>query len=80
MALQRIAALYRIEAEIRGLSAAERQSARQARSKPLLTELRIWFDAQMMKLFARGPTAEAISYALNHWTGYCGSATKTVSR
>ena len=68
-ALQRIAALYRIETDIRGLTAEERQSARQARSKPLLTELRTWFDAQMAKLFARGPTAEAIGYALNHWDG-----------
>ncbi len=68
-ALQRIAALYRIETDIRGLTAEERQSARQARSKPLLAELRAWFDAQMTKLFARGPTAEAIGYALNHWDG-----------
>jgi transposase len=68
-ALQRIAALYRIETDIRGLSAEERQSARQTRSKPLLAELRTWFDAQMTKLFARGPTAEAIGYALNHWDG-----------
>jgi transposase len=68
-ALQRIAALYRIETDIRGLTAAERRATRQARSKPLLAELRTWFDAQMTKLFARGPTAEAIGYALNHWDG-----------
>jgi hypothetical protein len=68
-ALERIAALYRIEADIRGLSAEERRSARQARSRPLLTDLRAWFDAQFAKLFARGPSAEAIGYALNHWDG-----------
>jgi hypothetical protein len=33
--------------------------------------LRAWFEAQHAKLFARGPTAEAIGYALNHWDGWC---------
>jgi transposase len=42
---------------------------RQAESKPLVTELRIWFEAQIAKLPARSPTADAIRYALNHWNG-----------
>jgi hypothetical protein len=37
-ALQRIAALYEIEAEIRGLSAEDRRAARQLRTKPLLEQ------------------------------------------
>ena len=68
-ALQRIAALYKIEDRIRGKSAADRLAVRQAESRPLVTELRVWFDAQIAKLPARGPTAEAIRYALNHWGG-----------
>lgn len=68
-ALGRIAALYRIEAEIRGLSAAERRTHRQDRSTALVVDLRAWFEAQHRKLFTRGPTAEAIGYALNHWDG-----------
>jgi hypothetical protein len=35
----------------------------------LVTALRIWFEAQVAKLPARGPTADAIRYALNHWDG-----------
>src|SRR5208283_5934949 len=68
-ALKRIAALYEIEADIRGRSAADRRTVRQAESKPLVAELRIWFEAQIAKLPARGPMAEAIRYALNHWDG-----------
>ena len=67
--LQRIAALYEIEARVRGKSRADRLAVRQAESKPLVAELRIWFEAQIAKLPARSPTAEAIRYALNHWDG-----------
>jgi len=68
-ALRRIAALYAIEQRIRGKSPADRLAVRQAESKPLVAELRIWFEAQIAKLPARGPTAAATRYALNHWAG-----------
>jgi transposase len=68
-ALARIAALYRIEAGIRGTSAEDRLAARQAESRPLVLDLRAWFEMQMTRLAARGPTADAIRYALNHWDG-----------
>ena len=77
--LQRIAALYEIEARVRGKSAADRLAVRQAESKPLVTELRNWFEAQIAKLPARGPTADAIRYALNHWDGWSGSSTMAAS-
>ena len=68
-ALARIAALYRIEAEVRGKAAAERLAVRQARSQPLVADLHTWFEAQVTRLPARGPLAGAIRYALNHWSG-----------
>jgi transposase len=68
-ALARIAALYRIEAEVRGQDAGHRLEVRQAKSRPLVADLRVWFEAQAAKLPARGPTAGAIRYALNHWDG-----------
>jgi transposase len=67
--LQRIGALYAIEARVRGKTAEERLAVRQAESRPLVKELRVWFEAQVTKLPARSPTAEAIRYALNHWPG-----------
>jgi hypothetical protein len=67
--LKRIAAFYEIEERVRGKSAADRRTLRQAESKSLVADLRVWFEAQITKLPARGPTAEAIRYALNHWDG-----------
>jgi transposase len=67
--LKRIAALYEIEERVRARSAADRLALRQAESKPLVADLRIWYEARIAKLPARGPTAEAIRYALNHWDG-----------
>ena len=34
-----------------------------------MADLRAWFEMQHAKMFARGPTAAAIGYALNHWDG-----------
>jgi transposase len=67
--LERIAALYRIEGEIRGKGAEIRQAVRDERSRPLVEAMRQWLEAQLPKLARGSPTADAIRYALNHWTG-----------
>ncbi|MFP3386124.1 IS66 family transposase, partial [Tritonibacter sp. SIMBA_163] len=43
-ALRRIAELYRIESEIRGQAAGERQAIRAERSRPLVEAMRTWID------------------------------------
>ena len=68
-ALHRIAAVYAIEAEIRGQGAAQRLAVRQRRSRPFVSELFIWFEAQLARLPRSSPTAEAIRYAVNHREG-----------
>jgi transposase len=67
--LQRIAALYAVEVEIRGKPPGIRQAARQAKSKPMVEMLFTWLETQLARLPAGSPTAQAIRYALNHRNG-----------
>jgi transposase len=66
-ALERIAALYGIEKEIRGRPAEERRQIRNARARPLLESLRQWFEATLPKLSRKSDTTAAIRYALSRW-------------
>jgi transposase len=68
-ALVRIAALYAIEAEIRGRTADERRQARQLRTKPLIDALRPWLEAKLAAVSGKSTIAEAIRYALSRWDG-----------
>ena len=68
-ALRRIAALYAVEAEVRGKPPDLRRAARQAKSRALVEELFTWLGAQLARLPGRAPTAGAIRYALNHREG-----------
>lgn len=66
-ALERIAALYAVEAEIRGSPPQRRREVRQARSRPLLIEMHTWLTDQLGKLSRKSETAAAVQYALNRW-------------
>jgi transposase len=68
-ALQRIAALYQIEAAIRGTSAEHRRSVRQQRSRPLAEAMHEWLVQQLGRISGSSKLAEAIRYSLNHWMG-----------
>ena len=66
-AIERIAALYAIEAEIRGSTADVRKAVRQARAAPLLDNIRNWLENTLAKLSRKSDTAAAIRYALSRW-------------
>ena len=67
--LQRIAALYAIEAEIRGKAPEVRRAVRQERSRSLVDDLFAWLTERLARLPSGSPTAQAIRYALNHREG-----------
>src|ERR1700757_5187716 len=66
-ALQRIAALYKVEDQIRGKPPEERRAVRQAESKPQLDSMRQWFETTLSKLSRKSDTTVAIRYALSRW-------------
>ncbi len=68
-ALQRIGALYAIEADIRGQTAEQRKQVRQQRSRPLVEAMHTWLTGLLGQLSGRSTLAQAIRYALNHWKG-----------
>src|SRR5262249_52529654 len=68
-AVARIAQIYVIEKDVRGTSADERRVERQARSRPLVDALRIFFEHQLARLSGGSDTARIIRYGLRHWDG-----------
>lgn len=66
-ALERIAALYAIESDIRGRPPSERREVRQARAQPLLESLHVWLESCLTKLSRKSETTAAVKYALGLW-------------
>ncbi len=66
-AVQRIAALYAIEATIRGQPPDARLAVRQAQSAPLFAELRTWLDKTHARIPGKSELAGAIRYTLTRW-------------
>jgi transposase len=69
-AVVRIDALFAIEREINGLTAAARMAARLLRSKPLVDDFEQWLRGERKKLSPKGPLAKAIDYTFNHWKAF----------
>jgi len=67
-AVELIRQLYAIEKEAQAVSVAERLALRQARSVPVLAQLREKFLTWKEQLLPKHPMAEAVSYALGQWT------------
>jgi transposase len=66
-AIERVAALYAVEKEIRGHPADERRKARNERARPLLDSLKQWLEETLGKLSRKSDTALAVRYALSRW-------------
>jgi transposase len=66
-ALARIARLFAVEAEIRGLPPAARGAMRQQRSIAELDALKPFLEATLGKISGKSSFAQAIRYALSHW-------------
>jgi transposase-like protein len=70
-ALDRIGALYDIEAQISGRPAAERHAVRQEHSRTKAEAFHIWAEEQLRHISGKGDLARAFRYALNRWPSFC---------
>jgi hypothetical protein len=66
-ALDRIGALYDIEACIRGKPPDERQRCREQQSLPLLAGLKAWLETTLPKLSGKSDLAKAMRYTMSRW-------------
>ena len=67
--LKHIAALYHIESQIRGQSAADRLIVRQRESLPKVEAFKAWLDQVRSQVSAKSPTGEALKYIAKYWNG-----------
>jgi transposase len=68
-AVRQIAALYAVEAGVRGMPPEDRLAARKAHSAPIVEALRPWFEKQLSMISSGSTLAADIRYALAHWDG-----------
>ena len=66
-ALQRIAALYAVEATLRGEPPETRRQGRARHSAPLLDELKRWLENCLGRISGKSDLAGAIRYTLTRW-------------
>lgn len=69
-ALLRIAAIYRIEAEIRGLSPDQRRATRQEQSLPLVDDFFAWLTAQAARISRKSELGKALAYMIRRQEGF----------
>ncbi len=67
-ALERIANIFKVEAQISGKPPDERMRIRQRQTGPVLDELKAWLNATLAQVSAKSPMALAIGYSLSNWT------------
>jgi transposase len=74
-ALERIGALYAIEAEGRDLTIEARAHLRQTQAQPRLAALHAWLIATRLSVAEGSGTAKALDYSLKRWPALCRYAT-----
>jgi len=67
--LRRIAELYKIEDDIRGITHEERRAVRQAKSRPIIDSLAPWLTERLSLISQKTKLAEAIRYTISRWDG-----------
>jgi hypothetical protein len=69
--LNAITQVYRVEAETEGMSAQERLECHQARSGPVMAELREWIEEEFSerRTEPNSSLGQAFRYVLKHWEG-----------
>ncbi|MBT8134092.1 MAG: IS66 family transposase, partial [Gammaproteobacteria bacterium] len=65
--INHIGKLYRIEAEIKHHSAADKQALRQQHAQPLLQQLKSWLDKSALQVPPKSAIGKAIAYSLRQW-------------
>ena len=65
--MQRIAAIFAIEADIQGQSPEQRMHQRRRRTRPILDELQRWMTSTLAQVSAKSPMALAIGYSMSNW-------------
>jgi transposase len=66
-AIERIAVLYRIEAEAKSMSIRDRHIHRQQHAVPVLQAIRTWLDELRPQVAGNSGTANAMDYTLRRW-------------
>jgi transposase len=69
-AVRRIDAIFDIERDVNGLSAAQRHAARQVRVAPLVAALEQWMRGERAKLSRHADVAKAMDYMLKRWDAF----------
>ena len=69
-ALERIGALYDIEAQIKGRTAEERRAYRQIHSKPKCEAFQLWGKQQLESISGKSDLAKAFRYILSRWEAF----------
>ena len=70
-ALDRIAAIYVIEAQIKGKPPDERLGYRTTHAVPLIAQLKAWLEGTLSKLSGKSELAKAMRYAQSRWPALC---------